>query len=157
MRVSKVMGYLLCGMILAAGILFFVENNALAEDVTITTYYPAPYGVYKNLTTTEDTYLATDFGYSVGIGTSNPSEELHVVGDIYCTGKLTSDGGNDPPYVAYGMETRKSIIERVEKEIPKEKLNQAVLFWNEEADKFEVYLPAKGQLMDLQGQILTMP
>ena len=49
MKVSKVTGYLLCGMILAAGILFFVGNNALAEDVTITTYYPAPYGVYSIL------------------------------------------------------------------------------------------------------------
>ena len=67
----------LYGMILAAGILFFVGINALAQvapgpqEVTITTYYPAPYGVYHELTTTGNTYLATEEG-NVGIGTTSP-------------------------------------------------------------------------------------
>jgi hypothetical protein len=94
------------------------------------------------------------FNGNVGIGTASPAEVLDVSGNIHCTGKLSSDGGNDPPYVAYSMETRNSIIERVDREIPQEKLNQAVLFWNEEADNFEVYLPAKGEFRDLQGQVL---
>ncbi len=47
------------------------------ETITFTTYYPSPAGVYKNLTTTEDTYLATDTG-SVGIGTATPIAKLDV-------------------------------------------------------------------------------
>ena len=122
MKVSKVTGYLLLGMILAAGILFFVGIDALAEDVTITTYYPAPYGVYvrseinytapylvfretdqtlpagmwrmgldendflidENTDATGDfsTYLrhfVIQTGGNVGIGTTSPQSELHVV------------------------------------------------------------------------------
>ncbi len=92
---------------------------------------------------------------NVGIGTTNPTEKLHVVGDIYCTGKLTSDGGNDPPYVLYNKETRDSIIERVAREVPEDKLDGAVLFWNSDYLRFEVYLPAKGEFRDLQGNLLT--
>ena len=44
---------------------------SIAEEITLTTYYPAPYGAYEELTTTGNTYLATDSG-SVGIGTTGP-------------------------------------------------------------------------------------
>jgi len=91
----------------------------------------------------------------VGIGTSNPTSKLHVVGDIYCTGKLTSDGGNDPPYVLYNSKTRKSIINLVKKEVPKKKLTGAVLFYNSSKTQLEVYLPAKGEFRDLSGNILS--
>ena len=43
---------------------------------------------------------------------------LEVSGNINCTGKITSGGGYDPPYVAFTMESRQAIIERVEREIP---------------------------------------
>ena len=90
----------------------------------------------------------------VGIGTTEPLEELHVVGDIHCTGKLTSTGGYDPPYVLYDQETRRAIIERVAREVPVEKRNGAVLFWNGEELRFEVYLPASGEFRNLQGKLL---
>ena len=70
-------------------------THVYAGEVKFTTYYPAPYGEYKELETTGNTYLATgstaDF---VGIGTDQPSSKLHVNGgtsgaDI----RLTS---NDP-------------------------------------------------------------
>lgn len=51
------------------------------EALTLTTYYPAPYGAYQNLRTTQDTYLATDSGY-VGIGTTEPTHELSVNGSL---------------------------------------------------------------------------
>jgi len=60
--------------------LFFVlcaGVYGIAEEITLTTYYPAPYGAYEELSTTNNTYLATDSG-SVGIGTSSPNEELHI-------------------------------------------------------------------------------
>jgi len=49
----------------------------IAEEITLTTYYPAPYGAYKELTTTEKTCLATSSG-NVGIGTTDPKEKLDM-------------------------------------------------------------------------------
>lgn len=54
---------------------------AQQETLTITTYYPSPYGSYKELITSGNTYLATDSG-NVGIGTNTPLEKLHVNGNI---------------------------------------------------------------------------
>jgi len=51
----------------------------MAEDITLTTYYPAPYGAYEELTTTGNTYLATTSG-KVGIGTTSATpNKLDVV------------------------------------------------------------------------------
>ena len=75
-------------------------------------------------------------------------------GNLHVQGKITATGGIDPSYVAFEMETRKNIIEKVAKEIPEEKLNQAIQFWNEETSQFEVYLPTKGEFRDLQGNLL---
>jgi hypothetical protein len=91
----------------------------------------------------------------VGIGTTTPSYKLDVVGNIHCTGILVSDGGYDPPYVLYNRETRESIKERVAKEVPEDKLDGAVLFWNGADLRFEVYLPARGEFRDLLGNLLA--
>lgn len=70
---------------------------------------------------------------------------LHIYGDIHCTGKLTSDGGNDPPYVLYDAMTRDKIREKVRSEVPQEKWDGAVLFYNSEAEQMELYFPSKDQ------------
>jgi len=59
--------------------LFFVAI-ALSRSITLTTYYPAPSGVYRNLTTTQDTYLATDSG-NVGIDTDTPTSAANPNGN----------------------------------------------------------------------------
>jgi len=50
-----------------------LPTRAVPESLTLTTYYPAPYGVYQELRATRNTYLAyqnpTD---QVGIGTTSP-------------------------------------------------------------------------------------
>jgi hypothetical protein len=51
--------------------------SGVAEEITLTTYYPAPYGAYKEFTTTEKTCLATSSG-NVGIGTTSPSGKLYM-------------------------------------------------------------------------------
>lgn len=51
-----------------------------AEDVSVTAYYPSPRGVYEELRSSNNTYLATTGG-SVGIGTSDPQDVFHVAVD----------------------------------------------------------------------------
>ncbi|MBI2884970.1 MAG: hypothetical protein HYY15_02230 [Candidatus Omnitrophica bacterium] len=46
---------------------------ALAEDLTLTTYYPSPRGVYKELRTSGDVAIGT---------TSSPAARLQVIGDL---------------------------------------------------------------------------
>lgn len=65
-----------------------------SESLTLTTYYPAPYGGYVALLTTGtggiNTVLARDGG-RVGIGTANPIDQLHVRSD---TNQLFLDSKN---------------------------------------------------------------
>jgi hypothetical protein len=55
----------------------FCAAPVFAGKVELTTYYPAPYGEYKNLSSTEDSSFATATG-NVGIGTTEPSALLTV-------------------------------------------------------------------------------
>lgn len=71
------------------GILVCVLARDLAtENITQTTYYPAPSGVYSQMITTADTYLARDAGSRVGIGTTNPSASLEVSDAIRYAGGI---------------------------------------------------------------------
>lgn len=75
---SKIIGF-------AAMLLFFGLSLSYAqEQLTITTYYPSPYGVYNELRTYRHTHLATESGFKVGIGTTTPDQKLQI------------DDANDP-------------------------------------------------------------
>jgi len=95
-------------------------------------------------------------GSDLGVKTPSPGYDLDVTGDIHCTGKLTSDGGNDPPYVLYNYETRTSIVDRVKSEVLPDKLNGAVLFFNGDRGQLELFLPSKGEFRSLDGKVLEM-
>lgn len=66
---------------LALILLVWAATKLSSETMTLTTYYPAPVGVYRFMTTTQKTVLARDGG-SVGIGTASPGYKLDVVGTI---------------------------------------------------------------------------
>ena len=59
---------------------FIVIPTAFAGRVDLTTYYPAPYGEYKNLKSTESSYFATSSG-NVGIGGTAPAYKLQLWSD----------------------------------------------------------------------------
>jgi hypothetical protein len=65
----------------AAGLLLYGIPKLGSESVTLATYYPAPSGVYTNMITTGNTYLARDSG-NIGVRTTSPSYMLHVNGDF---------------------------------------------------------------------------
>lgn len=72
-------------------LLFLCWHPALlnSETLTLTTYYPAPYGGYAQLLTTQNTTLARDSG-AVGIGVA-PSAAFTANGGNY-TAKLDMNG-----------------------------------------------------------------
>lgn len=96
------------GAMMAALMIFASATEVASESVTLTTYYPAPSGVYSQMITTGNTYLARDGGYvdvgnsaiqgagvkmtvtggTVGIGTSAPSTAyvLDVNGQFHVNG-----------------------------------------------------------------------
>jgi len=74
----------------------------IAEEITLTTYYPAPYGAYNELTTTGNTYLATTSG-KVGIGllaTDTIQNKLDVEGSVAIG---ASYSGTSPAAPANGL------------------------------------------------------
>lgn len=89
-----------------------------SETLTMTTYYPAPYGGYARLLTTDQALLARDSG-NVGIGMNTPTSKLHVSGEIRTDNQirwgtnratLTADqggsielGGTGTPYIDFSQ------------------------------------------------------
>ncbi len=55
--------------VLVLGItVLFLAFASYADTVTLSTFYPSPYGSYQQLDTTGETHLATDAAAEVGIG-----------------------------------------------------------------------------------------
>lgn len=86
--------------LMVGALMLWASRELQSESVTLSTYYPAPGGVYGNLMTTGGTTLARDSGSvviggstagtaklavlngRVGIGTTSPSFDFHVQGSI---------------------------------------------------------------------------
>lgn len=74
-----------------------------SEVLTLTTYYPAPYGGYVNLLTTNKTLLARDGG-AVGIGTGAAALNASYKLTVSASGAMGGIGGNyglTPDYAAW--------------------------------------------------------
>lgn len=63
-----------------------------SETLQMTTYYPAPYGGYVSILTTDNTTLARNAG-RLAVGLGNPTEKMHVFGNSITSGNETI-GGN---------------------------------------------------------------
>jgi len=88
---------------IAALLLLMAAPELGSENVTLTSYYPAPSGVYNKMTTSSSTYLATNGG-SVGIGTTASALALQVAGPVAIDGSGTlptslSPGNNGYLYI----------------------------------------------------------
>ena len=66
---------------LLLGLLLATTAYCLAEEITLTTYYPSPRGVYQELRSTQSAFFAYQGG-SVGIGTDTPQTKFEVTGEI---------------------------------------------------------------------------
>jgi hypothetical protein len=75
--------------LLVLSLLLLSAGELASENVTMTTYYPAPSGVYTQMIVTNNAYLARDSG-SVGIGTAHPAGTLDVEG----SGNVLLNAGN---------------------------------------------------------------
>lgn len=73
------------GLTLAVG-LMFTAFISYADTVTVSTYYPSPFGSYFNLDTSGETHLATTTGLNVGIGAVGVPAEKLVVSDTIAAG-----------------------------------------------------------------------
>lgn len=65
----------------ALALVAFYPGALSTEQITMTTYYPSPYGVYDQMRSQNNTFLSYNSG-AVGIGTTNPAAntKLHVAG-----------------------------------------------------------------------------
>jgi hypothetical protein len=107
-------------VLLAVFFLCWRPGSLGSETLTMTTYYPAPYGGYARLLTTDQALLARDTG-NVGIGMNTPTSKLHVNGEIRTNsqvrwggsrGTLVGDqggsielGGLGTPYIDFSQNT----------------------------------------------------
>jgi hypothetical protein len=84
---------------LVAVLLTACAGNLASENVTLTTYYPAPSGVYGQMITTNNTYLARDGGQvSVGASSSGTGQEL----DVYSRNAAANNSAIRATYPAGG-------------------------------------------------------
>ncbi|MFC1522066.1 hypothetical protein ACFL6Y_06620 [Elusimicrobiota bacterium] len=69
----------------------------VAEKLTITSYYPSPYGAYKELRSTGNSYFATTSGSQVGIGTTAPgaNTKLDIAGTEAVGIRYAKSGSQD--------------------------------------------------------------
>jgi len=79
-----------------------------------------------------------------------------VGGTVYC-GKIHG-GWFDPEWVQYDRQTRAEIVESVKRSVTPEKQGGAVVFFNNDTKRLEIYIPNEGKFYDLQGNVLyTLP
>lgn len=73
-------------------------ERAAAESLTLTTYYPAPYGVYQKLRATSAAYLAYQGGEFDGVSIGRPPANPKTGGRTLLGGQTRSEDADFPAY-----------------------------------------------------------
>lgn len=115
---------------------FCVGVSGMAEEITLTTYYPAPYGAYEDLDVSGDLTVGGD---------------LVLTGNLNCDRKGTFLGGIDPPYISFSSESHESIRERAKDVEEHEKVMQ---FWNSEEHRLELYVIEEDRFYTITGDLI---
>lgn len=82
---------------MAALLLLVCVPELGSESVSLTTYYPAPSGIYVQIMGSQDAYFATAGGF-VGIGTTNPAYKLTTVQANDTIFGLSGDAANSTSF-----------------------------------------------------------
>lgn len=84
---------------------------------------------------------------------------LQVNGDVHLTGKLTSDGGIDPPWMAYDAQTRAFVKDDADAKVKGgANYSGAVQYFNGSLRRWEYYTPSENKFYDfVTGKELTAP
>ena len=86
---------LLKGISLVSFFLFFCSVYVFAEEITITTYYPSPYGAYNQLVT--NSLGVGDNNVSGGLDSGDAPNPLTNSGDVWIAGNLGIGNGGVSP------------------------------------------------------------
>lgn len=91
----------------------------------------------------DSAYIDIDNAYGAVIST-----------DTIVDGKLDASGF-DPEYILLDCMTREGIIEKAYKDIPPSKQEGAMLFFNKEDKKLEIYVQSEGKFYNLGGEVVS--
>lgn len=107
-----------------------------------------PYGFMTLLNSSGTPLLQVGTGESDGGG--KKFEFNLSTGDLLVTGKLTANGGVDPPYMMFDLETRDS-IKALANKVPDEKKGGSMVFLNSATKKLEAYIPSDDKFYTISG------
>ncbi|MBI3300348.1 MAG: hypothetical protein HYZ75_19450 [Elusimicrobia bacterium] len=91
--VQIVVGRREAAVMTALALVLFMPGALSTEQLTMTTYYPSPYGVYDQMRSVNSSFLAYGSG-TLGVGTASPtsSNKLEVVGRTSLNGEVGLNG-----------------------------------------------------------------
>lgn len=92
----KAKGIFICCIFSLLFLFYLSSVFAADETLTITTYYPSPYGSYNEFKVASNTWLAYSSG-SVGIGTTGPNAKL----EVYGSANAIRIASNDARYMTF--------------------------------------------------------
>lgn len=95
-------------IILASFLLFFCLNFAPAEEITITTYYPSPYGSYKNLNIYNQDESVTQSNFTQGVTRAGLLITTDYANLAYTPGIFWSSQDNNPTRPKAGIYMQES-------------------------------------------------
>ena len=80
---------------------------------------------------------------------------LDTSGNVTVGGKLTANGGIDPPYMLLDAQTRAAIKGEVLFEVPTNKQTGAAVFFNAATHRLEIYVASEDAFYDLNGEVIA--